>query len=127
MGLNQSVLARTKVPCSSLIHIPNPTLFKCFEKDASILHLYLPVFGFLQQILPCCCRGTKYVCCRFLANFHSCKLSFARDKTKAFASVTLFHALLFLCFQMLQRIQQKVVASSAANTCRILKTIVLLS
>lgn len=52
-GANHSVLASTKASSSSLRHMPKPTMLKEVEKDASILHLYLPGAGFFQTSSSC--------------------------------------------------------------------------
>lgn len=65
IGDNHKVLTRTKVPSSLRIHIqvqlgffverritnthPNPTQFLCRKKEASKLHLNLPLFGFCHR------------------------------------------------------------------------------
>jgi len=47
-GVNPMVFERTWFSSESRIHIPNPTLLLVFEKEASALHLNLPLLGFLH-------------------------------------------------------------------------------
>jgi hypothetical protein len=49
------ILARAKQSWSSLMHIPMSTLFWCFKKEASILHLYRPLRYY--------CTGTSGFSC----------------------------------------------------------------
>jgi len=53
IGANHYVLASTKAPSSSLRHMPKPTLLREVEKDASMLHIYLPSAGFFQTSSSC--------------------------------------------------------------------------
>jgi hypothetical protein len=50
IGSIHSVLAATNWPCSSLMHIPMPTLLVECENDASMLHVYLPMLGLLHSV-----------------------------------------------------------------------------
>ena len=49
-GVNHMVFEQTWFPVESRMHMPNPTLLLVFEKEASTLHLNLPLFGFLHLI-----------------------------------------------------------------------------
>lgn len=42
------ILERTWFPSESRMHIPNPTLLVVVGKEASTLHLYLPLIGFFH-------------------------------------------------------------------------------
>jgi len=71
MGETHSVLAKTKLPWSSLIHLPISTLFVTLKNVASTLHLYLPKSSFfhlwlLISKMMLLCRRTITTCLHIL-------------------------------------------------------------
>jgi len=47
-GMNHMVFERTWLPIESQMHMPNSTLLPVLKKEASILHLNLPVLRFFH-------------------------------------------------------------------------------
>jgi hypothetical protein len=51
LGEKLKVLAKTKVPSASRIHMPMPVLLRESEKEASTLHFNLPCNGRCQDVV----------------------------------------------------------------------------
>jgi len=105
------VFERTWFPSESRMHIPNPTLLMVFENEASTLHLYLSLVGFLHLKFtsPLCWEALGVIeilfwlvrFCLRLALLHPSKRCLALSKTVTLESDTCCHNLRFLAFQML--------------------------
>jgi len=107
-GTNHFVLARTNALSSSLIHIPSPTMLWEEEKDASMLHLFLPGVGFFQRsssrLMVHTCGVVFWLLLRDLMSWdalHSYSKWFARWSTCTLVSFCCCQSFMFRLFQRL--------------------------